>query len=200
MSVSIAPQNVRRAKAELDKMQGSLRKWLKYRTLVDQVASGNATTSKPVSYAQYVASSQQAQRSEQELATRLSLLLAQVYPDMTLPNASVVANPSAAVQLAQIALGQMPAQQAAPVTTSGMAPWVLPVIIASALLIGITTAIKSAADVAMEKEHDACIEAGACTDYGMWLKWGGVVALAWFAWEKMGVGERVKKSIAKGGR
>lgn len=199
-AVATSTDNVRRAKVELERMQGSLRKWLKYRALVDQVAAGQAQTSKPVAYAAYVASTAQAQRSEQRLASQLSILLAQVYPEMTLPNADLAGNPLAAVQLAQIALGQPAPTISSPTSTAGMAPWVLPVIIASALLIGITTAIKSAADVQMQAEHDACIEAGACTDYGMWMKWAAVVGLAWFAWEKMGVGARVKSSIAKGGR
>lgn len=198
---STSTDNVRRAKHELDKMRSSLRKWLKYRTLVDQVAAGSVSTSKPTQYAAYIATTAQTQRSEQKLATQLSILLAQVYPDMTLPNADISGNALAAVQLAQIALGDpsAPIVTATPTPSAGLAPWVLPVIIASALLIGITTAIKSAADVQMQAEHDACIESGACTDYGWWMKWAAVLGLAWFAWEKMGVGERVKKSL-KGGR
>jgi len=199
-AVATSTDNVRRAKVELDKMQSSLKKWLKYRGLVDQVAAGTARTSKPQSYAAYIATTAQAQRSEQKLASQLSILLAQVYPDMTLPNTDLAGNPSAAVQLAQIALGQPAPAVAGPAATAGMAPWVLPVIIASALLIGITTAIKSAADVQMQAEHDACIEAGACTDYGMWMKWGAILGIAWFAWEKMGVGARIKSAVAKGGR
>lgn len=198
-AVATTTDNVRRAKHELDKMKSSLAKWLKYRAIVDQVAAGALQTTKPQSYASYVATTAQSQRNEQKLASQLSILLAQVYPDMTLPNADLAGNPAAAVQLAQIALGQPSAAVAGPAATAGMAPWVLPVIIASALLIGITTAIKSSADVSMQAEHDACIEAGACTDYGMWMKWAAIVGLTWFAWEKMGVGERVKRSL-KGGR
>jgi hypothetical protein len=55
------------------------------------------------------------------------------------------------------------------------------------------TAIKSSADIAKDHEEKACIMAGACTDYGFWFKAGGLFALAWFAWEKLGVRDLVAK-------
>ncbi len=59
----------------------------------------------------------------------------------------------------------------------------------------VTTAIKTAADVAKDSEEKACIMAGACTDYGFWLKAGGVTALAWFAWRELGLGDTIKSLI-----
>lgn len=68
-------------------------------------------------------------------------------------------------------------------------------LIVGGLLIAVTTAIKTAADVAKDSEEKACIQAGACTDYGFWLKAGGVTALVWFAWRELGVGDVVKSVV-----
>jgi hypothetical protein len=202
-TAQLSTTDVARSQAELNRMKRSLAKWLKYRAMVDQVAQGVLPTSKPVAYAAQIATNAQSKRNEQQLANQIHILLEQVNPDATLPNPDISANPDAAVQLAKMVLGIADPSTVSTTTPTatglwGMAPWMLPVIIASALLIGITTAIKSAADVAQQQEQDACIEAGACTDYGMWLKWAAIVGLAWFAWEKMGVGDKVKSSI-KGG-
>jgi hypothetical protein len=62
----------------------------------------------------------------------------------------------------------------------------------------VTTAIKTAADVAKDKEEKACIQAGACTDYGFWLKAGGVTALLWLAWRELGLREAVHSFTKKG--
>jgi hypothetical protein len=71
------------------------------------------------------------------------------------------------------------------------------VLIVGGLLLAVTTAVKTAADVAKEREHYACIQAGACTDYGFWLKWAGIGTLAYFAWNDMGVGDMVKGLLKK---
>jgi hypothetical protein len=200
-AAQLSTVDVARSQTELNRMKHSLAKWLKRRAMVDQVAQGVLPTSKPVAYAAQIATNAQSLRNEQQLANQIHILLEQVNPDATLPNPDLSANADGAVQLAKMVLGIADPATAAPTATGlwGMAPWMLPVIIASALLIGITTAIKSAADVASQKEQDACIEAGACTDYGTWLKWAAIVGLAWFAWEKMGVGDKIKSAI-KGGR
>lgn len=195
MTQAITKGDVQRARVELDRMRGSLKGWLKYRTLNDAVAAGNAPTTKPREYARMVVSQSRDWAAEQKLAKQLYTLLAEVMPDAQLPQPDLSTNPRAAVQLAQIALDGG-AQLSSP-EAQGAIAWWWPAIIAGAALLTITTIVKTSADVAKEKERIACVQAGACTDYGFWLKAGGVAALVWVAWS-MGLGERVRKAM-KGG-
>lgn len=200
MSGTISTGDVSKAKSELARMRMSLKGWLKYRQMNDEVMAGTRATRKPLGYAQQVLSNARDYAAEQKLATQLHVLLEQIMPDATLPNPDLSGNPNAAPQLAQIALtGQAPSSTPTPTPTgsfmTGMPPWLLPVLIVSGLLLAVVTAINSAADVAKQKEQYACIEAGACTDYGFWLKAGAVVAIGWFVWRELGVGERVKRHI-----
>jgi hypothetical protein len=196
----ITTNAVQRADLELSKMKGSLKGWLKYRTLNDAVATGRAPARMPIDYARRVIASHRDAQLEQDLASKLHALLGELMPGVALPNADVRSNPSAAVQLAQIAVsGKAPVTEATPVggvMTSH--PWLWPVLIVGGLLLAVTTAVKTAADVAKEKERYACIQAGACTDYGFWLKAGGITVLAWFAWKELGLGDVVRNLIKKG--
>ena len=199
MTTTITTGEVQQAARELAGMRRSLASWLKYRTLNDQVTAGTAKVRKPLAYAQRVVA-QRDMAIEQDLATKLSVLLTALMPEQALPVADVSVNPAGAVQLAQIALAG-PSMLSSPSPTGGFLsagghPWLWPVLIVGGLLLVTTTAIKSAADVAKDQEEKACIEAGACTDYGFWLKAGGILALAWFAWEKLGV----KHAFEKKGR
>lgn len=195
---SISTADVARAKTELGRMKASLVAWLKYRALNDGIMAGTGKTRKPLAYAQAVIGNRRDMAAEQKLATELHVLLSEVAPELNLPDPDVASNPNAAVQLAALAIRG--GQPTGPAAVAGLQPWVLPVVIASALLIGVTTAIQSAADVAKDKERIACIEAGACTDYGFWLKAASVAGLAWLVWKELGVGAVVKSHIAKGGR
>lgn len=116
------------------------------------------------------------------------MLLSVLMRGQPLPDPDVAANAGAAVALAQIALQGGTALSSPSATgsiwSSAAHPWLWPVLIVGGLLLVTTTAIKTAADVAKDREEKACIEAGACTDYGFWLRAGGVAALAWLAWEK----------------
>ena len=184
MSQSITRNDVSKAAAELAKMRRGLRTWIERRAFNDargvKVAGRGAI--------------------EQDLANKLHVLLSEVMPDVMLPNADLRSNPSAAVQLAQVAItGQAPVMQGNP-SAMGASPWMWPALIVGGLLLAITTAIRSAADVAKDAEEKACIKAGACTDYGFWLKAGGVAALVWFAWRELGLGDTVKSLVKKGGR
>jgi hypothetical protein len=196
MTAAITTKDVQQAAAELAKMRGSLAKWMKYRLLNDQVAAGTAKVRKPLAYAQRVVA-QRDMAVEQDLATKLSALLSALLPGQPLPSADLGANPGGAVQLAQIALTGAQVVSSPSATgnflSAGGHPWLWPALIVGGLLLVITTAIKSAADVAKDQEEKACIEAGACTDYGFWLKAGGVLAVAWFAWEKLGVKDMFDK-------
>lgn len=190
MTQAVTTKEVQQAARELDKMRSSLAAWLKYRTRNDQVLAGTAQTKKPLAYAQHVVSTSRDLAIDQDLATNLTALLEVVMPGYPLPNPDVTVNPDAPVQLAQLALA------GAQVTTSPTAtgnfslaahPLMWPVLIVLGVVLVATTAISSYADVAKDREEKACIEAGACTDYGFWLKAGGAIVVGFFVWEKLGV-------------
>lgn len=196
---------VKNAAAELEAMKGSLKSWLKYRTLNDAVMAGTAKARMPPGIAKRVITQTRDMTLEQDLAGKLSALLTELLPGVRLPNADLRSNPDGAVQLAQIALaGNAPVMTASAKALEGIAgvgashPWLWPVLIVGGLLLAVTTAVKTAADVAKEREKYACIQAGACTDYGFWLKAGGVTVLAWFAWRELGLGDFVKGLMKKG--
>jgi len=200
MSTSITTREVQQAAAELARMRAALTSWLRYRTLNDRVLAGTAAVRKPLTYAQRVVASARDMQTEQDLANKLHALLEVVMPGQDLPNADLRSNPAGAVQLAQVAI-MGGTQVAGPVATGGLFtaghPWLWPVLIVGGLLITVTTAIKTAADVAKDREEKACIEAGACTDYGFWLKAGGVAVLAFLAWHHMGGREAVHSLTKK---
>jgi hypothetical protein len=196
MAGKISTTDVQRASAELAAMRGSLKKWLAFRAKNDLVLAGQARTKVPLPYAQRIVAASRDPQLEQDLADKLYALLSA----LSVPNLPSPSAPGAAVVLAQVAIaGQAAHPQAQGGIFGGGAtpPWLWPVLIVGGLLIAITTAIKTAADVAKDKEEKACIQAGACTDYGFWLKAGGVIMIGWFAWREMGVGEVVKGFIQK---
>lgn len=201
MTTAITSTEVQRAAAELAKMRSSLASWMKFRSINDRVLAGTHPTKKPLGYAQRVVAGARDPALEQDLADKLHALLSAVMQGQQIPDADLHANPNAAVQLAQIALTGN-AAVSSPVATGGLgtivsSPWFWPAIIVAGVLFTITSAIQTAADVAKDKEEKACIMAGACTDYGFWLKAGGIVALTWFAWRELGVGDLAKDFIRK---
>ena len=189
VAAPVSTQDVQRAAAELARMRGSLAGWMRVRLQNDRVLAGQVSTRKPLAYAQRVIAAGRDMAIEQDLAGKLYALLTVVMPGYPLPDPDLSTNPSAAVQLAKLALSGG-RSVSGPVPTSGLltggAPWLWPVLIVGAVLLTVTTAIKTAADIAKDREEKACIEAGACTDYGFWLKAGGVAVLAYLAWEKFG--------------
>jgi hypothetical protein len=175
---AITSTAVARAKRELDAMRSSLESWLSYRQINDQILAGAPITKKPIAYAQAIVRQARDVVAEQRLATQLGLLLSSIYPDADLPDADLARNPHAAVQLAQIAIaGVVPLASTKP-TAVGI-NWVLPTIIVGGSLLAYTTKIKTDADRAAESERIACIQAGGCTDYGFWLKAGGIAMLGY---------------------
>ena len=195
-------------KAELARMRRSLAAWLKYRGLNDQIMAGRGGSiprpllKKPgasLPPAQVMASRLCTQRATNEaaLATQLHQLLAEVFDPATLPNPNLNENPQAAVQLSCIAVsGKQPGDAATPAATGATWMWPLVIVIGIVAFV-IMTAIRSSADVAKEHEKLACIEAGACTDSGFWLKIGAVAVVGWIAWDRLGVRERVRGALAK---
>lgn len=193
ISAAISAADVSRAKHELDRMKRSLTEWLKFRTLNDAVVAGSAPTKKPRAYAVAVIGNRNMD-VEARLAKQLYVLLTESFPDAAIPSPDVTVDPQAAVTLARIAIsGVAPAASSTPAATG--ATWLWPVLIVGGLLLAVTTAIQSSADVAKTQEQTACIEAGACTDYGFWLKVGGISALGYVLWQ-MGVGGHVKRALA----
>lgn len=189
---AISVQSVDRARRELERMKRSLRSWLSYRQKNDLVLAGGAPqgrTLKP--NAQQIVASSRDLALEQRLATQLHAILSEAAPDAKLPDPSLNNNPHAAVELAQIALGDR-AQGLGSISAGAITQW-LPIAIVGGVLLAITTAIKSQADLAAEKERLACIQAGACTDYGFWLKAAAIIGIGWFAWEKLGIKEKVAR-------
>ena len=185
MTTAITRTDVSKAAGELASMRRGLTAWLDRRAFNDQ---RSITVPNRFSI-------------EQDLSSKLHALLSEVMPEASLPNADLRSNPSAAVQLASIAItGQVPVMQGNPAAMGATPPWMWPVMIVGGLLLAITTAIRSAADVAKDAEEKACIRAGACTDYGFWLKAGGVAALVWFAWRELGLEHTIKGLVRKGGR
>lgn len=195
-SATISTTDVRKAKAELDRMRRSLSRWLEFRAKGDAVLAGAGKTRKDPGYARAVIASARADNlaAEQRLASHLSVLLGEVMPEVTLPEPT---SPGAAVVLAQIAIsGQPPMVTTSPSAQAGAHPWLWPVLIVGGLLLAVTTAIRSAADVALQKEQNACIEAGACTDSAFWLRAAAVVGIGWFVWKELGVGQIVRGHLA----
>jgi hypothetical protein len=182
-----------RAKLELGRMRGALRSWLNYRLRNDIVLAGNeppGRSGKLKADAKLIVARARDLNLEQRLATQLHALLSDVIKNARLPDPNIRNNPHAAVELAQIALGD---RTVAPgLAGLGSIPW-LPLAIVGGVLLTITTAIKSQAELAAEKERLACIQAGACTDYGFWMKAAAVLGIGWFAWTQLGLRERVKR-------
>jgi len=197
-----------RAKHELQRMKRSLKTWLRYRTINDHVAAGqahavpNALLKRPGAVppsAAVVANTLARTRAIEEgpLAANLYRLLAEVFDSSSLPDPR---RPTAAVQLAQIAIsGKLPGEQ--PTATATGFIWLWPaVIVVGAIAVVITTKIRSDADAAAEREKYECIKSGKCTDSGFWLKIGAVALGGWLLWDKAGLGQRVTGAFARRSR
>lgn len=200
---AITQSKVADAQVKLDLMRGTLARWLKFRAMNDAVLSGAFVPTKvPVALAKQDIAASRSRANEQALANQLHALLERVLPNAALPNPNLAANPSGAAQLAQIAItGQAPVLQANPQAMGGFfgSPYMWPVLIVGGVLVAVVTAIRSAAEVAMDAEEKACIRSGACTDYGFWLRVGALAFVGWFAWEKLGVGEYTRRKLKGGG-
>jgi hypothetical protein len=182
------------AERELARMKGQLRRWLKARALNDEVIAGRRKSKLPRQAAARLILLDRDAVLERRMAERLYALLAEVLDPQQLPDP---ASDGAAVALAQIAIaGTLPNDVGGP-GAQGII-WLWPVaIVVGLVLFTVTSKISADAELAAEKERLACIRAGACTDYGFWLKAGGVVAVAWFVWTHLGVGVKVKEAIKK---
>lgn len=176
----ITPGQAQQARAELQRMKRSLERWLRFRTTNDQTARERGVRAFTPGFWQA------RQRDEQRMARNLHRLLSEIFDPHSLPDPTS-AN---AVPLATIALGgKLPGEPRA----GGLGfIWLWPaVVVVGVIAFVVAMKIRSDADTAQERERLECIKSGKCTDYGFWLKAGGVAAVAWFAWDKLGVRERV---------
>lgn len=206
-ALTASSPKVAHARMELARMRSALRSWLTYRAKNDLVMAGGVPKGREGKLradARIIISDARSRGTlanpghvdvtttelEQKLATQIHTLLSELMPNARLPNPDVRQNPRAAVELAQIALGD---RVLAPgLGNISTVPW-LPIAIVGGVLLTITTAIKSHAELAAERERIACIKAGACTDYGFWLKVAALAGIGWFAWTQLGLKEKVAR-------
>ncbi len=193
------------AETALRSMKGSLRSWLSYRKQMDEYVSGKrpapmlfrapgAAPLPPKVIAQTL--TRERAKVEQDLAETLYALLTECGVDAAnLPTPSVVTDPNSAAKLAEIAIaGQCPSDVSSPQAQGFI--WFIVIPVAGIVLL-LSQMIKSKAEVAKEAERMRCIESGACTDYGFWLKIASITVVGWIAWDKFGVRERVKGLLKK---
>ncbi len=185
------------ARQQIRKMQSSMRGWLKYRQMNDEVARGLRKAKLPAHVAAKLLHSERDYAAEQALANKLYHLLSEMFDPASLPSPDVAKDPDAAVRLAKIAIaGQLPGTSPQKPVDLGFI-WMWPVLIVGGLVYVLSSTISNLADVAKEKERLKCIRDGACTDYGFWLKAAGIVVIGWVIWDKAGL-KNVK--FFKGGR
>lgn len=190
------------SEAAIRSMRASLKEWLKLRKRMDQYVAGNVNApralrnpgAKPLPPS-VVGSTLMAERFavEQDLAWQLFTLLTETgLAPSSLPQPNLRTDPNAAVKLAEVAInGKLPSEMGSP-SAQGIVWFVLAIPVAGLVLV-ISQAIKSKADLAKEQERLRCIESGACTDSGFWLKMASLAVIGWIAWDKMGLKEAIRK-------
>lgn len=192
----VTPAEKAKAEKRIKKMRRSLKRWLKKRRINDEAAMGKRKAKVPASVLARTLPLARDWALEQRLAVQLHGLLSEFMDAAQLPNPDIAKDPNAAVKLAQIAIsGRLPAEAQAP-TAQGFVPvlFIWPIIIVVGMVMfTIMSKISSDADLAELKENNRCIESGACTDSGFWLKMAGVAVVGWIAWDKLGVKKAFKK-------
>lgn len=193
-----APANANAAAESIRAMKSSLERWLRFRRIMDDLATGKARRAAlPAPGARPTPPSvlrktllEERFADEQPLANQLHTLLSEVMDASALPSPNVRADPDAAVKLALIAIsGKLPSQAGSSSPTGII--WLWPVLIVGGLFLIVSSVVKNMADVAKEKERLRCIREGACTDHGFWLKVGSVAFIGWLVWDKFGVGAKL---------
>lgn len=159
-----------KAASELQKMKASLGRWLSYRARTD--ANTPPAKKAALRFSRL--------KDEQRLAQNLAKLLTEA-GFQNLPT-----DAGAAPGLAEMVLRD----EVGSPQSQGF--WMLLIPVAGAVFL-ISYWIRSQADLAAEKERIRCIESGACTDSGFWMKVGGISLLAYLAWDKFGGKEAVGK-------
>lgn len=175
------------AKQQIKSMQGSLKGWMKYRRMNDEVARGLRRAKVSAHVAAARLRRNRDYEAEQDLSSKLYHLLSEMFDPASLPSPDVAKDPDAAVRLAKIAIaGQLPGTAPQAPVDLGIV-WMWPVLIVGGLVYVLSSTISNLADVAKEKEYYECVNTGGCTDYGFWLKAAGVLVVGWVVWDKMGL-------------
>lgn len=162
------------AQASFKGMQSTLKSWLRYRNIVNGAALGKSPD-------EIQKLRQDRFKTEQDLANTLHALLVECGASAAaLPVTDVSVDADAAAKLAEIAiLGKCPADAAHPAAT-GAIWWLIAIPVAGVVLIA-SAWISSKAEVAKEAERLRCVQSGACTDSGFWIKVGAVAVTAFVA-------------------
>lgn len=200
------PGEKKQAEVALKGMRRGLKDWLKYRKRMNDYVSGKVKApalyrlpgNKPLPPAAVgVTLRRERFAEEQDLAETLYTLLTECGADpAALPKPDVAKDQNAAAKLATIAIeGKTPSEAVAP-SAQGIVWFVLLIPVAGVVIV-LSQIIKSKADVAKEKERLRCIQSGACTDSGFWLKIASVSVIGWLAWDKMGLREVAKGAFKK---
>lgn len=189
--------NSAQAERALRGMRGELKSWLQFRRTMDAYVAGlrkpagafrnpGARPLPPAVAALNLRRDRLAR--EQDLADTMHALLVEAGFDPTsLPASSVTVDSNAAVKLAEIVIaGRAPTEAVQPVSQGWI--WLVAIPVAGAVLI-ISQLIQSKAELAKERERLACVQAGACTDTGFWLKVASIAVIGWIAWDKLGLRE-----------
>ena len=190
----VTPNERAKAEKRIRSMRRSLEKWLKKRRINDEAAMGLRKAKVPAKVLAKTLPLARDWALEQRVAIQLHGLLSEFMDAAQLPNPDIAKDPNAAVKLATIAIsGKLPAEANGP-QSQGFVMFVWPVVIVVGMVMyTIMSKISSDADLAELKENNRCIESGACTDSGFWLKMAGVAVVAWVAWDKLGVKKAFKK-------
>lgn len=205
-STEDTPAQKRQAEQAIKSMQRTLKSWLKFRQRMDRYVAGQVKApalfrnpgAKPLPPS-VVGATLGAERfnDEQDLAETLHALLTECGADASaLPVPDISQDPNVAVKLATIAIKGKTPEEVSSNQAQGLA-WFVLLIPVAGIVLTISQFIKSKADVAKDKERIRCIESGACTDAGFWLKVGAIAITAWLAWDKFGLREAVEKKKKK---
>ena len=193
----VTPTEKAKAERRIKSMRRSLKRWLKKRRINDEAAMGKRKAKVPAHILAKTLPLARDWALEQRLAIQLHGLLSEFMDASQLPNADIAKGPNAAVKLAQVAIsGKLPNEANTP-TPQGILPvlFIWPIlIVVGMVMFTIMSKISSDADLAELKEHNRCVETGACTDSGFWLKMGAIAVVGWVVWDKLGV----KKAFQKG--
>lgn len=188
----------KQAERSLKQMQRGLKKWLKVRKRMNEYAAGKVKAKRMVSLPSPVVAAtlrQERFADEQDLAETLYALLTECGADpAALPEPNVAKDQNAAAKLALIAIQGKTPSEVKSHSAQGIAWFVLAIPIGGIVLV-LSQAIKSKADLAAQKEENRCIESGACTDSGFWLKVASVSVIAWILWDKVGLKEAAQGAL-----
>lgn len=182
------------AKREVEKMKSSLRSWLAYRERLDAAADGSTPGKFPPETVRAIVAAYRDSSVELNMARELHALLSQVVDPSTLPSPT---SEDAAVKFARLVVNG--SLESSVPTPQAQGIWPL-VILAGAIVLTLVVAVRSWADVAKEREHYACIRAGACTDYGAWLKWGVIFGVGYVVWTQTDLKNQISGIFGKAGR